>query len=718
MKKGARRRPKKHNRRANQHKLSKVGMDSRGIRYLLTGILLAAGITLSAIGITFMVQYKSTGVVYDNDGASYTVNVDGANLALEYKSEATNNVKLTTNVLQQSTGLGATNGASMRQVSCPGDELSCLEWNTPDDNLVEMKINKVKSSRLDAQVKCFEVKWTSVASYPPVDCFPMTGSWYGGAQMYQQYWPLNSWDKHMSFFLTGDMFSDPQQYGSVVERYWLNSDGVAIYVKPEVPLHVSTERGQLCLKGHDVEPYKPDMTYLNYVVCMSDSAQKTHRAILDLDFIARPEGLPDLRMMKSPIWSTWARYKVNINQSVVMDYAHEILDNGFTNSQIEIDDGYETRYGDHTFDAEKFPDASAMIRDLHDLDFRVTNWVTPFINPTSSNYDEGKVGGYYVMNGNKHESGLVLWWNGVGASIDFTEPAACDWYFSKLDDVRKTYGVDSFKFDAGELNYIYGIDNYELDVYPSNDPGYYTQKYVECVARFGYQIEVRAAWRNQNLPIFLRMMDKDSNWSYEKGLKTLIPTALTFSLIGYPYILPDMIGGNAYGDNGDLHETAKMPERQLYIRWLQITAFLPSMQFSISPWQYDDDVIELALAYVDLHETIIYDELVSASKEYMDGSADMGPIRPVWWVSMEDERAYDIDDQFMVGDRYLVAPIVDQNATSRDVYLPGPHYRDSVEEIWWRSMLRTDEDLVKGGQMLFDYPIALEEIAWWELVLK
>ena len=53
----------------------------------------------------------------------------------------------------------------------------------------------------------------------------------------------------MSFYLTGDMFSDAQQYGSVLERYWLSSNGVAVFVDPEVPLHVSTERGQICLKG-------------------------------------------------------------------------------------------------------------------------------------------------------------------------------------------------------------------------------------------------------------------------------------------------------------------------------------------------------------------------------------------------------------------------------------------------------------------------------------
>ena len=53
----------------------------------------------------------------------------------------------------------------------------------------------------------------------------------------------------MSFYLSGDMYADPQQYGSVLERYWLSSQGVAIWVPGNVPLHVSTEKQQICLKG-------------------------------------------------------------------------------------------------------------------------------------------------------------------------------------------------------------------------------------------------------------------------------------------------------------------------------------------------------------------------------------------------------------------------------------------------------------------------------------
>ena len=63
-----------------------------------------------------------------------------------------------------------------------------------------------------------------------------------------------------------------------------------------------------------------------------------------LGLISKPQGLPDLRMIKSPIWSTWARFKVGINETVILNYAKEILDNGFTNSQIEIDDGFVYHY--------------------------------------------------------------------------------------------------------------------------------------------------------------------------------------------------------------------------------------------------------------------------------------------------------------------------------------------------------------------------------------
>jgi len=61
----------------------------------------------------------------------------------------------------------------------------------------------------------------------------------------------------------------------------------------------------------------------------------------------------------------------------------------------------------------------------------------------------------------------------------------------------------------------------------------------------------------------------------------MIPTLLHFGLHGYPFVLPDMIGGNAYGDK---------PSGELFVRWMQVNAFMPAVQFSIVPWDYSAEV--------------------------------------------------------------------------------------------------------------------------------
>lgn len=88
-------------------------------------------------------------------------------------------------------------------------------------------------------------------------------------------------------------------------------------------------------------------------------------------------------------------------------------------------------------------------------------------------------------------------------------------------------------------------------------PEVYGRVYAEKVAEnIGGGLEVRIGLHTQHLPIFVRMLDKDSVVGYENGLKSLIPTALVFGVLGYPFVLPDMIGGNAYKNSttqtGDL----------------------------------------------------------------------------------------------------------------------------------------------------------------------
>lgn len=50
------------------------------------------------------------------------------------------------------------------------------------------------------------------------------------------------------------------------------------------------------------------------------------------------------------------------------------------------------------------------------------------------------------------------------------------------------------------------------------------------------------------------------------------------NMVGYPFVLPDMIGGNGYNNI--------RPDEEIFIRWLQANVFMPSLQFSYVPWDY------------------------------------------------------------------------------------------------------------------------------------
>jgi alpha-glucosidase (family GH31 glycosyl hydrolase) len=185
------------------------------------------------------------------------------------------------------------------------------------------------------------------------------------------------------------------------------------------------------------------------------------------------------------------------------------------------------------------------------------------------------------------------------------------------------------------------------------------------------------------------MLDKNSNWDNTNGLKTLINTALTFGILGYPFILPDMIGGNAY--------SGMKPDRELFIRWLQATSLMPAMQFSIVPWQYDEEVINITQKFVKLHEE--YSNLIiDLANEAVQTGAPI--IRPLWWISPLDEESQITDSEFLLGNNTLVAPILEQNARSRNIYLPAGKWKDSKHGR-----------IIQGPKYLREYSVQLDELS-------
>lgn len=229
--------------------------------------------------------------------------------------------------------------------------------------------------------------------------------------------------------------------------------------------------------------------------------------------------------------STWARYKRNVNEIVVAEFAQEILDNGFT-GQFELDDDWEVCYGSLTFDTQKFPNIKSTTDSLRAKGFHaVTLWIHPFINKDCTTfYNDAKNKGRFVAD---HTGNVeTQWWcsgEAGAAYIDFTKTDAAEWFHNRLVALKQSAGIDSYKFDAGESSWT--PPNPVLNATGKQVPSKITTDYVRTVARLGSLVEIRSGHATQDLPVFVRMIDKDTEWTLNNGLPTLITTLLQVKLL-------------------------------------------------------------------------------------------------------------------------------------------------------------------------------------------
>jgi len=571
-----------------------------------------------------------------------------------------------------------------------------------------------------------------------------SGWWFGGSHLMRQHWPLNtgSWEvgPHYPFD------NGPHGLNTLVSSHWMTSNGLLVMLDPNTPyLHVGLNSpaqgpdegylqrswgvgiqnmsreylpadamkrarcdGLLRLQARteyndldishpmvnwettidlDTEPPEPEsapgqpMT-LRVALC----AQSNIRAAAQMALAAmpQPKGLVAEDFIRAPIWTTWARYGAKVSEKKVRQFADEIVQRSMARSVMEIDDKWQSKYGDLSFDPKKFPDPNSMVEYLHNAGFKVTLWVMPFFERSSEMFKEGAPKGYFCSSLDSNEPGFFPWWNSPEAcALDVTNPEATEWFVSKLKLLQQKHGIDGYKFDAGEPCFL--PRRFQTHT-PISNPSEYTRLYVQNVASKFALCEVRTGHQNQDLSLFTRMGDRFSTWGLSNGLRSLIPTLLTSGLAGYPFCLPDMIGGNAY--------FGQKPDMELMVRWAQVNALMPAMQFSIAPWDLSKEADVLCQQVLSMRNELVGD-LLTLAKEAGDALAPI--CRPMWWLDPEDEETYLIKDQFVMGDDVIVAPVVHRGHTSRDVYLTAG---------LWADMLNP-KTTYNGGQWIqkFDAPL-------------
>ena len=495
-----------------------------------------------------------------------------------------------------------------------------------------------------------------------------SGHWYGHGEVdhTSQPWPLDAGEVHEPAF-------GPASY-KMLDPFWFTSRSAGLWVDTADLMDVALNqdgdgRGRFTITGADA---------FDGTVFVERTPRDVYR---DYVGIAGAPSKSDAtaRQFEVPLWNTWGQYYTSVDQQKVLAYADGLAAAGVPGHTVQIDDKWESNYGNFTFDTTKFPDPAGLSEHIHGLGFDVGLWVTLWLNIDSQSYPEAAAKGYLLMDsGDPSKVCNVEWWNGTAGIVDLANPDARAWYEAKLRDLMERYGIDGFKFDTRFF-----------DESCKPRTGFTATDYIRLGADVADQFDLQGAgvrihWTgSQRHGFVIRQLDKGTGWD---SLRTAVTQDLAISTIGYPFVETDMIGGS-------LGEPP--PAKETLVRWAQAAALMPLMYSSTTPVGYDDETVALYKRAITLHRRLapyIGDQVRRAV-------ATGEPImKPLFFAFPQEQRTYSVTDEWLLGDAVLAAPMVTPG-TSRDVYLPRGRWVDVNRG-------RT----VRGPAVLRDYPAPLTDV--------
>ena len=406
-------------------------------------------------------------------------------------------------------------------------------------------------------------------------------------------------------------------------------------------------------------------------------------------------------------------------QEQILDLAKGYRERKLPLDVVVLDFLNSTKQGELDLDPKRWPDPAAMNRELHAMGVGTLLSVWPHFSPGTQFYDMllGKGWLMHTPDG-KPDSGVFP--AAIGPNIDTTNPEAANWFWENIRDrYVKRYGFD----------YIW-LDETELDVDPAKDvfsigsgtrfynvyPLFHTAAVYEGFRRdFGdsrrVMILARAAYlgAQRNGTVFWSS-DIISTWDM---LKRSIPAGLNFAATGLPYWDTDIGGFTSPLIPADYHAAHKplidgsdvrntignyedFPE--LFVRWFEWGAFQPVMRAHgdrgrNEVWAFGKQAEPILAKYLKLRYQLLPYTYSVAYRSYQTGAPYM---RALFMDFPGDPKAGDIPDEYMYGPAFLVAPVTEQGATHRTVYLP-------VGADWYNYW--TNERLHGGQTVEADAPI-------------
>lgn len=341
-------------------------------------------------------------------------------------------------------------------------------------------------------------------------------------------------------------------------------------------------------------------------------------------------------------------------------------------------------------ESEQWQNPKAMIDSLHKKGIKVLLWVVPIyaqgvniegdcnLEQCYSDNEYVKQTKQCVLNADGTPYLIPHTWCVESMIPDFTDPVGTKNWFNRFSYLLEM-GIDGFKTDGGEFVHVKDVrfKNGTSGIEGQNE---YCEQYTKAFADFvGNERIVFSRAGGPKSPTFSVMWagDQESTWS---EFASTVKAGISAGISGTSCWGFDISGFSGY-----------LPSKNLYLRALQTAAFLPVMQWHSdpvsnkrcdftgawkindrSPWNMADyyqspELLKIAKKQFLLHYNLlpyIYNLTVEAS---VNGIA---PVRHLALEFPDDKACYDIDDQFMLGDALLIAPVLQDYVSHRNVYLP------------------------------------------------
>jgi alpha-glucosidase len=422
-----------------------------------------------------------------------------------------------------------------------------------------------------------------------------------------------------------------------------------------------------------------------------------------------------------PLWalgnqqSRWSYYPDSMVEEVVNEYRKRDLPLDVVHLDIDYMNGYRV----FTFNQERFPDPKALTEKLARQGVKVVTIVDPGVKypPDKGEryhaFDQGLEKKFFQHRRNG-DLFVPRVWPGESVFVDYTLPEARRWW-GDLHRVYTDNGIAGIWNDMNEpSDFVDQTGKNQLDVV-SYDEGEQTthaknrNTFALLMSRATYEglerlrpdrrpyVITRAAYAG--IQRYATMWTGDTNSTWE-ALALNIPMFTSLGLSGEPFVGSD-VGGFIGRGNGEL-----------LVRSYQVSFLAPFCRnhkaidgYDQEPWRFGKYYEDIIRKYLKLRYTLLPFLYTTLEEAHRSG---VPPFRPLVLNYPEDPSTYNLDDEFMVGDDLLVAPILKADVTKRLVYLPAGTWYDywTNRKYTGGTMISVEAPLdvvplfVRGGAMI------------------